>query len=94
MKYIDTDRLRAKIKNSLEFDERIQTNFYIGRRDAERNILALLDSLQQEQPEVDLEKEIDECAKSDLCPDDCSFYDFARIARHFYELGLNARKEE
>ena len=45
--------------------------------------------------EVDLEKEIDECAKSDLCPDDCAFYDFTRIARHFAEWGAEyARKED
>ena len=50
-------------------------------------LISFINSLQQEQPEVDLEKEIDECAKSDLCPDDCTFYEFACIARHFAEWG-------
>ena len=59
------------------------------------------DEVEQEQPEVDLEKEIEwewvhrekqevdllECAEMDNL-------EFVRFARHFYELGLNARKEE
>ena len=63
--------------------------------------------IQQEKPEVDLEKEIDEYFK-DWVQDDAdsisnggvitdkyqyaTIFDCRRIARHFYELGLNARK--
>ena len=60
--------------------------------------------LKQEQTEVDLEKEIDKyfskwiqgasdegCFNADSQL--ISIYDCHRIARHFYELGLNARKE-
>ena len=47
--------------------------------------------MKQEQPEVDLEKEIDKAMKSDLCPEEISDYDFCRIARHFYELGKNSK---
>lgn len=50
-KYIDAERLRAKIEKYLTYDNSIDTAFYIGRRDAERSVLALIDSLQQEQPE-------------------------------------------
>ena len=62
---------------------------------------------QQEQPEVDLEKEfVDFLEKENAYVDDnnkISYYngssfdhtcDIYPIARHFYELGLNARKEE
>lgn len=56
MKYIDAARLRAKIEQLLEFDGTVKTDYYIGKRDAELVILSFLDSLQQEQPEVDLEK--------------------------------------
>ena len=50
------------------------------------------DMYKQEQPEVDLEKKI----RRYLC-EECSSDDeptIAEIARHFYELGLNARKKE
>lgn len=61
--------------------------------------------LQQEQPEVDLEKEIDEYFalwRQGASDEGCfnansqlvSIYDCYRIAHHFYELGRNARKEE
>lgn len=50
MKYIDADRLRARIEKELVFDNSIDTNYYIGRRDAEWHILTLIDSLKQEQP--------------------------------------------
>lgn len=55
----------------------------------------------QEQPEVDLEKEIDAFwnPRFNLGWDEHSALSmnhsgFASIARHFYELGLNARKED
>lgn len=44
----------------------------------------LLKSLQQEQPEMDLEKEIDKTVSE--CTDGYNF-DWDRFARHFYELG-------
>ena len=52
--------------------------------------------LKQEQPEVELEKEIDKY----LMPieawqiQEAPFSSMENTARHFYELGLNARKEE
>ena len=55
----------------------------------------------QEQPEVDLEEEIDRFLKSEESttyenagPYKVAVKDTKKIARHFYELGFNARKEE
>lgn len=49
-------------------------------------------SEKQEPPEVDLEKEINSyCGTRDIRPVP-DFMD--AVARHFYELGFNARKEE
>lgn len=49
----------------------------------------------QEQPEVDLEKEIDRVFFQKDCGSDRLYHkEIAKIARHFYELGLKARKEE
>ena len=50
--------------------------------------------VQQEQPEVDLEKEIDSFFPESYFETAINFEDAENIARHFYELGLNARKEE
>lgn len=61
---------------------------------------------QKEQPEVDLEEEIDDyigshfsevhdgVLLSDASRMELAITDIAPMARHFYELGLNARKEE
>ena len=63
-------------------------------------LLSFIAYLQQEQPGVDLEKEIQDYIKECL---DVKFpttdieqikKDVAYTARKFYELGLNARKEE
>lgn len=48
--------------------------------------------VKQEQPEVDLEKEIKNYLATKCAGDDEP--SVSEIARHFYELGLNARKEE
>ena len=126
-KYIDAEKLKARIEKWLTYDNSIDTAFYIGRRDAERNILDLINSLQQEQPnksfceenckgyretggkcffgfncpamkeyeqpEVDLEAEIERYENEVHGFDSMSSSDCRNIARHFYELGLNARKE-
>ena len=67
-----------------------------GKILAYNEILALIDSLQQEQPEVDLEKEIDAYLEP-IKPSqiqEAPFTSMENIARHFYELGFKARKEE
>ena len=97
MKYIDADRLRARIEKYLTFDNSIDTAFYIGRRDAERSILELIESLQQEQPEVDLEDIIRvEFGTRAKVEDGRRFVKlnwdkFSILARHFYELGQQNR---
>ena len=49
---------------------------------------------EQEQPKVDLEKEIDSFFSESYFETAINFDDAVDIARHFYELGLNARKED
>jgi 6-phosphogluconate dehydrogenase len=60
------------------------------------DILSFITSLQQEQPEVDLLKALDDYYnKEEFGPSDAIEYEIHKdIARHFYELGKNARKEE
>lgn len=103
MKYIDTKRLIAEIErlqkeNSFIANHAFNSNmrnFYDGEVDCCKQLLSFINSLQQEQPEVDLEKEYKEYVE-----DDPVFRTFTNrivglaIARHFYELGLNTRKED
>ena len=65
-----------------------------------QRLLAFIDSLQQEQPRVDLEKEIERFLESEESTShtnaggyDVAFKDTIKIARHFYELG-KAKKED
>lgn len=75
----------------------------LGKRTAFKMALELIDSLQQEQPDVDFEKEFaHEYAIYHLPTfilasliDGTELIDFIyKTAHHFYELGLNARKED
>ena len=92
MKYIDVDLLLKEIeKKSHEEQGFSSEDSEYGYRSCARDLLAFINSLQQEQSEVDLEKEIQRY----LC-EECSSDDeptIAEIARHFYELGFNARKQ-
>ena len=105
IKYIDADKLITEIERLQHLNECYKRNWrwkfkwfsrtVIGRMEVLEGIKNLITSLQQEQPEVDIEKEYTEFVVSDpvyskLVNDIVG----KSIARHFYELGLNARKEE
>lgn len=93
VKYIDTDKLIANLERQNVDKKIIQP------------LIHIIESLQQEQPEVDLEKEIVRYTKKSLLlpitnsitPMDIMESDWIKCARHFAEWGaahLNARKEE
>lgn len=108
-KYIDADLLQEKITEQMESLPRevgrgvgtITSKGY-GMMQAFQIMRSIIDSLQQEQPEVDLEKEIDlEWEKCDPIDEGMGLESanivneqFGYIARYFYNLGINARKEE
>lgn len=100
-RHIDADKLKTEINkafgnlskyNKESFADSPYTQGHlIGQKQAIEHILFIIDSLQQEQPEVDLEKEINNyhiTKKPHVW-----FHTLDEIARHFYELGLNARNE-
>lgn len=94
MKYIDADKLIAEIEGRIALIKGVNSkgDYAKGSIDADMGILEYITSLQQERPEVDLEEEINSyCGTRDIRPVP-DFMD--AVARHFYELGLNARKEE
>ena len=96
MKFIDADKLIADIENLYDnMLKRIKidkdnSDYWAGKADAYRNVIDAIVSLQQEQPEADLEKEIIRYQREDMDRDTT----VGDVARHFYKLGFNARKEE
>ncbi len=104
MKYIDAEKLYKKVdelmahyaKSEEDMDEEGNTDwatYYQGQRTTCSKILTLINSLQQERSsEVDLEKEINSFFPESYFETAINFDDVADIARHFYELGFNARK--
>ena len=91
MKYIDAE----KLKEELEMRKTVYIGHALSLRgtnliDGFDEALSIIDSLQQEQPEVDLEKEIIRYQREDMDRDTT----VGDVARHFYGLRLNARKEE
>ena len=105
MKYIDADKLKAKIKRRHDYENEM---YHKKKPDGRPNdgwaeslaimgvleeLLAFIDSLQQEQPEVDLEKELDTYYDSPLWDGEpVSWMTYTRIARHFAEWGAEHLK--
>lgn len=93
-KYIDAEKLIAEIERRKDKYDPHWTN--AGRELEE--LISFTKSLQQEdaskmeQPEVDFNEEVERFAKECGYPSAATI-DF-QFARHFYELGLNARKEK
>lgn len=102
MKYIDADKLIAEI------ERRRLSNRYIDTESYENELLEIITSLQQEQPEVDLEKELifyhnehfspceNDVLFSERTGRELDYSDYEDIAHHFAEWGaihLNARKD-
>lgn len=112
MKYIDTDKLRVEIerrlaayqKNFDKADNKIARLSTDGRIASLKALLPFIDSLQQEQPNIDMEEEVKEYFKGywpgmktpEACNHQMVFTPPAimRMIEYFYELGLNTRKEE
>lgn len=104
MKYIDADKLIERLEEmkQAEYENCGGVNSKTG---ALQEVQELITSLQQEQPEVDLEKEMDSyfnehfspCVDGTLISErtgmEIDGNDYDDIARHFYELGLNAKRD-
>lgn len=100
--YIPADRLRAEIErfSATEYaDNTFGDDIANGALDYV--LEEIIPSLQQEQPEVDLEKEIEEhviyMPHGEFASDNEIIEDMEwarKEFRHFYELGFNARKKE
>lgn len=99
MEYIDAKKIRSEV-------ERVKESECASPILVCDDILTFIEYLQDEQPEVDLEKEIDDYVNnhfsegydgiliSDANSTELNLLDVSAIARHFFELGLKARKED
>lgn len=96
MKYIDAERLYkqvdelmarfAKLEKEAEPDTEDLSIFYQGKKEMCSELLGIIDSLQQEQPEVDLERDaVQFCFDKGI---NITPYQAKMIAHHFYELGM------
>lgn len=88
------ETIRAKIERMLEFDKDVKTNYYIGRRDAEMEILALFDTL-PEQPVEGVEEEIKRYYADNfdyISSEQPTLSILTNIARHFAEWGAKHLK--
>ena len=112
-KYIDAEKLKAEIQKRIEETKSMKPSFdqfWAGQISAFKGTIKITESLQQEQPDVEinlgnevknfcLEYDARKDAWYNMTPQDQkllsnpTWLNFAtNIARHFYELGLNARK--
>ena len=101
-KYIDAEKLKVEIERRMKCYDRDGCEPNDGKWVELVTIKHFIDSLQREQPEVDLDKEIDkEWAKCEPIDEGMGLESativneqFNSIARRFIQIGLNARKEE
>jgi hypothetical protein len=99
-KYIDADLLKKEIKrlekaahkSALGCADSETRKFHEGKDFAYQNVGVLIYSLQQEQPKVDLEEEIEDYWIATGWSKVMTLGKFRVIARYFYGLGqLNSR---
>ena len=101
MKYIDSEKLIAEIERRIEETKSMKPafdQFWAGQISAFKGAIKIAESLQQEQPEVDFEKELDRIWFDNKLGNyfDNDALDYAHIktlCKHFYELGFKAGKK-
>ena len=100
MKYIDADRLRAEIEKVYKSEIQPWLSGVSPKSAIYEYVLPIIDSLQNEQPDVNLEKEIDACWQNWLSPSNQKEVEgvlpkteFAMYARHFAEWQSKQDKE-
>ena len=104
-KYIDAEKLIHDLEERIYVYSKGYSAGDLMRKDATEALLRNIKhqyshqyTLQQDQPNMDLEKELKKCQEHYILVKEKGFSldwtDIETTARHFFELGLNARKEE
>ena len=96
MKYIPAEKLIAEIERLQEKNNESENVYDFGTEHALKDVIAIITSLQQEQPETDFEEELrnynvpfNTCGWERL-----TYNTLKEIAHHFWFKGYNAKKEE
>lgn len=94
-KYIDAEKLKRFVE-SIGLTPQKSADYNDGRDDVKMVVLDFIDSLQQEQQEVDLKEEIASFFSKNPIPYEhiADWPLLKNTALHFFNLGLNARKED
>ncbi len=93
MKYIDADKLIAKIKElnlvTKTYEEQVAFNNALAM------VVEIIRSLHQEQQEIDLEKDVESWFfngnSSKINVEHTMYYYFQECARRYFELGKNSK---
>lgn len=99
MKYINVEKLKSELYKRIGKYDSMLHEWSIpeakGKREEAFELLTFVESIQQEQSKVDLEEEYKEYVENDLVFSILVNRNVGlAIARHFYELGRSAIKEE
>ena len=90
-KYIDAEKLKRFVE-SIGLTPQKSADYNDGRDDVKMVVLDFIDSLQQDQLELDLEIERIVKYEEKFMNFQARHQLIGYVARHFYNLGLNARK--
>lgn len=95
MKYIDADKLIAEIKRRMKINNWDESEGSDVAFSEDKKILSFIESMEKEPEVVELEKEIDRVFfEGDCGSQRLTHKEIAQIARHFWNKGYSARKEE
>ena len=92
-KYIDSEKLIAEIERRMECYDRDGCEPNDGKWVELVTMKHFIESLQQEQPEVDLDRATIESYSLPLLNRQVSREELDKFARHFYELGLSTMRK-
>lgn len=105
MKYVDAEKLINMIDNSIAYCQiNYSDDYALGFEHSLREVKNFIDSLHEEQTDVDLKEEVKSYIKDNFTitdevaqiPEEDRMYsmgkdDMAVFAKHFYELGKNSK---
>lgn len=98
MELIDKSALVAEIKRRIEEYQSTGDDYWFPVIENMKDMLSFLESLEvkevEEEPSDDLEQEIENELERTWCGEYLDTDKFRESAKHFFELGLKARKGE
>ena len=98
MKLIDktavVSEIETRYNECLKRAKIIDAEYWNGKADAYRNMLVVLDTLEVKETDLDEEVNVYMVNEMKFLSDEVGYDTLSTIAKHFYELGLEAQKGE